>query len=213
MSLDPTLLATIRAQLAADGARALRAQRVTQRHARLVCPEVLSAEQARVCDLNRVVSRVVHDAQPLGRMAGVPLTFHRERRPIAVALLVRHAEDTLAAAIDLCLNDPQAHAILIRTASCGDRAIVLIERRVAALAERRPWRTLDPMAQPELLVGTLALRAVGGSVRLLQKGHALRAYLELPLAARPQANWPLRAEVRPNPTLASAHVQQGEIHD
>lgn len=199
MSINTELVERICNALASDAATSLRTQRMSGRLARLAEPEVLSAEQAELYDLNQVVSSVVDEALPLCQALGVEVDLQQDPRVPAVQMLVRPVEDALAAAMDLYLDEDLA-MLRVRTYAHRNRAVATIEclRGPATRSDRptagRDWEqdlswSMSGMGRAEIVIGDRATRAVGGRLMLQHRAGEMRLLLELPTMERPHLGW------------------------
>ncbi len=199
MNFKADMVHAICQKVRAESASSLRACRLSRRQARLIEPELLSLDQAELHDLNQIVWSVVEEALPLCRALGIRLVLQQDPRLPVVPLLVRPIEDTLAAALDLCL-DEEAYLVRVKTRARRNRVVTMVERwcrspmtvspapRASLLAfqPESDWRDTGPMGQVELIVGDRTTRALGGKLSIQHRAGDLRILLELPIYERPQ---------------------------
>jgi hypothetical protein len=165
------------------GASPAHLERLERRHRDLSQPEVLTAENATLCDVNRLVEQVVADALPICRDLGVPVRLLQAVNLPRVRMLIRPIEHTLAGLVDLCLDEADVAGLMLTTSAELDRVVVQIERRIGSDGDGSlTWRELRLGPRLEFVVGAQALRAVGGRMVVRQRANQIVARVELPVA-------------------------------
>ena len=156
-------------------------ERLARRQEALSKQDLISVDEARLHDLNLLVSRAVADALPLCRQLGIPVRLRQATHLPAVRLLPEPIEYMLAGLIDLCLDDEAVLALGVSTRAEVDRVIIGIERRlIGSIGSVALWHDVPLNAHLELLVGAQTLRAMGGRLVARYRERELWARIEIP---------------------------------
>lgn len=179
-----------------DQKAALEAMQVGHKQIQFLDPEVICLDQAEFHDLNQLVWSASERFFETCKTKGIRIQLQLDMRIPKVPMLIQPIQDSLIAALELCL-DGTACELRIRTRATGNRVIATLERhcgttdgrmglKQATNKKNPPWLDTQLGGHLELLVGECATRALGGKLRLQRRDEDVRLWLELPSTNRPQ---------------------------